>query len=658
MAAMAALFFSSALSSTSAVAMATAAPVPWPVAGTVPLAELLRNLPALKEVRVMKQQEQQQSEAELRCIVVGSLCENARVYKQPALGLLTALRDERDPGCTIKLLVSNFTLSSSTDADARAWFPRGAVVRITEPRVLLAGAVGMAMMVDNPASVEIVGYGDLANEDANSLWKEANAAYSRGEYRRAAFLYVECVERGFPGALQAFSRSSEAWLRLGFHEKAFLDASRALAVNPSHFQSLFVKGQALLAMQEYAMALECLQNAGKVLAASPDEQGMARKVAEACERCSALQEQSVTGAYDLSQFLLGGRNPSLAPVLSDFVGSVRLQLVQGKGRGLFATKDLKAGDLVLVSNSIARSTKGGLEFHAKIGRVCAANRRVLAQLTAFFDEREMFGMDLFLPNSGWFQAHDDHSTPTSSYRYVFKELGSRNGLCPLATMINHSCLPNVSRHPVGGALFVRAGRDISAGEELITSYVNPFQPLAQRRKQMAERNFKFVCRCDRCKLEERIEAEKPGVATRYISALQNRGDPSAALMEMVKISEELDSMVEVGKTRDWIVSSYPYVYWTAGYLSRGSKAEKEARLESAAAAFHETAPGDLLTLRRMVELCSPGGSDFSGGPVHCSRAMREILEREAVSCFGHHNQEVLDAVIRTPGATAAGDLSF
>lgn len=70
--------------------------------------------------------------------------------------------------------------------------------------------------------------------------------------------------------------------------------------------------------------------------------------------------------------------------------------------------------------------------------------------------------------------------------------------------LNHSCHPNtdvqastVSRT---GPLKVFAARDIKAGEELTTSYVNPSHTLHQRQRELRV-NWGFICSCQRCKDE-------------------------------------------------------------------------------------------------------------------------------------------------------------
>ncbi|KAG5176750.1 hypothetical protein JKP88DRAFT_249267, partial [Tribonema minus] len=85
------------------------------------------------------------------------------------------------------------------------------------------------------------------------------------------------------------------------------------------------------------------------------------------------------------------------------------------------------------------------------------------------------------------------------------------GLFPLASMLNHSCIPNVAlcfsfgtEHNVPVLTF-RALRNISAGEELCYSYVDLYQTTAQRR-HMLQAAYHFTCGCVRCTATDALHA--------------------------------------------------------------------------------------------------------------------------------------------------------
>jgi hypothetical protein len=75
----------------------------------------------------------------------------------------------------------------------------------------------------------------------------------------------------------------------------------------------------------------------------------------------------------------------------------------------------------------------------------------------------------------------------------------------MASYINHSCLPNVSRSFIGNFIIIRAARDMKSGEELTWGYVSPGVSREERQKKL--RNWGFVCDCELCEAEEATPKE-------------------------------------------------------------------------------------------------------------------------------------------------------
>lgn len=74
--------------------------------------------------------------------------------------------------------------------------------------------------------------------------------------------------------------------------------------------------------------------------------------------------------------------------------------------------------------------------------------------------------------------------------------------------LNHACDPNVDVKVVGRTTGIKvyAKRDIRNGEELLTTYVNPSDPLSKRRFDLRV-NWGFLCNCKRCKEEDKEATE-------------------------------------------------------------------------------------------------------------------------------------------------------
>ncbi|GKY92750.1 hypothetical protein MPSEU_000245000 [Mayamaea pseudoterrestris] len=75
------------------------------------------------------------------------------------------------------------------------------------------------------------------------------------------------------------------------------------------------------------------------------------------------------------------------------------------------------------------------------------------------------------------------------------------GMYPLAAMMNHSCVANAVRVYVGEVMVVHAGQDVAAGDEVVWSYLPPTMEF-HRRQKILQQQHGFVCKCQRCRVEE------------------------------------------------------------------------------------------------------------------------------------------------------------
>jgi hypothetical protein len=77
-----------------------------------------------------------------------------------------------------------------------------------------------------------------------------------------------------------------------------------------------------------------------------------------------------------------------------------------------------------------------------------------------------------------------------------------------ASYFNHSCAPNCGYHfridEAGSTIFMVAERDIAVGEEVMISYIEHTEPLAERKMQLMQ--YGFTCRCSKCSEEGRGNA--------------------------------------------------------------------------------------------------------------------------------------------------------
>ncbi|XWS23167.1 hypothetical protein CRYUN_Cryun29cG0097900 [Craigia yunnanensis] len=156
----------------------------------------------------------------------------------------------------------------------------------------------------------------------------------------------------------AFSNQAEARSRLQDFTEALKDCDQAFQIEATHFKTSLCKGKILFSLNRYSNALDCFK------AALFDPQGNGNLEILNCylENCKKLEFQSRTGSFDLSDWVLNGFRGK-PPELAEYIGPVQVKRSESEisGRGLFATKDIDAGTLFLVTKAIAieRGILGG-----------------------------------------------------------------------------------------------------------------------------------------------------------------------------------------------------------------------------------------------------------------------------------------------------------
>lgn len=86
-------------------------------------------------------------------------------------------------------------------------------------------------------------------------------------------------------------------------------------------------------------------------------------------------------------------------------------------------------------------------------------------------------------------------SPEESFWYV-KTIGS--GLCPFASLFNHSCDANVKRTCIDNKIAFVVSNPIAAGEQLFLSYGYSSYRVPKEERQKQLQRFSFTCDCKAC----------------------------------------------------------------------------------------------------------------------------------------------------------------
>jgi tetratricopeptide (TPR) repeat protein len=266
-----------------------------------------------------------------------------------------------------------------------------------------------------------------------------------------------------------------------------------------------------------------------------------------------LQEQA-TGVYNFKKMkasLSTGRHRVDA---ASFTHNVKVGVSPGRGRGLFAARDIGFGDLILCEKALCvvwghedealtAMTYDGRDDRIRIlpAGLCKAvvqklrdNPSHVDKVMDLYGDYQSIGKQLIVRESGpvidAFQVHDIVARnafgpgPVKSDRHGggadFSNASA--GLWILASYINHSCIPNAKKESIGDLMMLRATRTVSAGEEITHSYDESSD--YDTRTAALMNTWGFTCTCALCIVEK---ADSPALR-------KKRREPESEASALVK----------------------------------------------------------------------------------------------------------------------------
>jgi hypothetical protein len=114
------------------------------------------------------------------------------------------------------------------------------------------------------------------------------------------------------------------------------------------------------------------------------------------------------------------------------------------------------------------------------------------------------------------------------------------GIYGLASMINHSCIPNAVRVFVNDTMIVHACQPIKENEEIVWSYIPVIHPYHERQLQL-QQTHNFTCHCNRCHTESMLHSSLSSPTYKQLLQLQHRTDNSDA--QSVHIINQLENVI-------------------------------------------------------------------------------------------------------------------
>ncbi|KAK7959153.1 uncharacterized protein PG986_004007 [Apiospora aurea] len=359
----------------------------------------------------------------------------------------------------------------------------------------------------------------------NNNWAEAQRLYS------TAVSSAATLEE----ARLAHLNRSLANLNLGRFEDALSDAMKGVQdEKPNESEkALFREARALYRMERYR---DCMQKLVVLATEFPDNQ--AAKVE--LDRAQARLREQLKGLYPFRRMYKEAQAGIPIIDCATFTGPVEVRPSPGRGRGLFTTTAVAAGDLLMCEKAFEycyagddhpegnRKTTILMDMETRswaVGGQAGLISQVVQKLAQNPNSSKAF-LDL---HHGAYQAVyadevDDRPvvdsflvaktilanafgtprTSRSSFRATALVPEGKTpstttcGIWIQASYLNHSCVGNCRRSFIGDMQIIRATRDIPADTELFFSYkqAEPLTSFGETQKSL--RNWGFQCDCALC----------------------------------------------------------------------------------------------------------------------------------------------------------------
>ncbi|KAF4999582.1 hypothetical protein FGRMN_2330 [Fusarium graminum] len=409
------------------------------------------------------------------------------------------------------------------------------------------------------------------NDSSKGYRDDGNKCFHKKQWALAQYSYSKALNMAkSPEEEQlALLNRSMTNLKLDRPAKALLDITQAYDPERPTEKALFRHATALYQLakfEEYETAIQTL------LKVFPDS-----KVGKlGLKLANARQREQKSGKYDFKKMYEQAKAKTPPSIdCATFSSPVEIRDSPGRGRGLFTTKAVSAGDLLLCEKAFSYSFIDDTRLTdeatwmvnlttKQITAGASANLwpQVVQKLyhdpnaLALFQElyhgdykkaavSECDGapvVDAFLVEK--ILSLNSFGCPRISRdffeRHVFSgknEYTTRErpwftiaGVWLMASRINHSCIGNCQRSFIGDMQIVRAAQDIPADTELVFSYRATTHSESLQDYQKKLERWDFVCSCELCK-----DRSKTGDAVR-----KQRQDLHDKFMEQIPSDEPLD----------------------------------------------------------------------------------------------------------------------
>ncbi|KAH5568768.1 hypothetical protein HBI24_225390 [Parastagonospora nodorum] len=371
---------------------------------------------------------------------------------------------------------------------------------------------------------------EAAEKAATKCKNKGNAALKEQDLPEAYARYSEGLKIATANSIESLARDisrNRAYVSLLLGQlDGVLEDAKASLINEDDQRSkdldskaYFRAGSAAYSLGQYALAKKLFEEQQKLAPGDKDARTYLKRI-------TARVREQESGGYDFTKMRLNLSQARSRVDAATFTGSTEVKDSKSKGRGLFATRNLATGEVIMCEKAFCvvwgheREAMTAMTYDLRDDRIRVSPiglSRALVQKLISNPSQIPAVMDLYGDWAGSdsneevvdvFRIHDIMSRNAFGPGNQFGEENARNastGLWVYAAYINHSCIPNATKEYIGDMMILRATRAIAAGEEIFHAYDVSSDYDARQASLMTTWGFK--CACKLCEAESKDSAE-------------------------------------------------------------------------------------------------------------------------------------------------------
>jgi hypothetical protein len=372
-----------------------------------------------------------------------------------------------------------------------------------------------------------------------------NNEFTKGRFEEAIKIFTKAIQLD-DSNLVYFLNRSQSFLCLNKYEEALHDTNIGLekisSEDEMYFKLVWKKVQALIGLEEYHLALELTLLCIEKLSNKNQENYISiRQQFSNILNKLKTDVNFIKGKFEVSKIFNKLINKESLDLPNYINPKIEIKYInEQKGRGIFATSDIKAGEIITIEKPFLYEKKEKMEklvvenvlsqkarkiFQNQFIKKCKLNKvnqiRCLYLFSTpylksdinFYKSDNYF--KIIQPTAAGLKDSDEDIEKVDvidamnklSFQDV-RELDRRitriydqyTGLYLLSSYYNHACNANIYNYFINGFMVCEAVENISKGEELFVTYIKRENYEYRRNKLYLEKNM--ICSCILCESYE------------------------------------------------------------------------------------------------------------------------------------------------------------